>query len=69
VPCCLFSASLDTVTRTMHVTWEGSGAGGSDPVLASSSQDGRLWTSPVPVTHGDVRAAQRVNSDVVARGG
>ncbi len=69
VRCCLFSATLDSVTQRMYVSWNGSGPGDTDPVQVSSSDDGVLWTSPVTVTRGDVPGVQRVNNDVVAQGG
>ncbi|MDQ1427571.1 MAG: hypothetical protein QOK39_1047 [Acidimicrobiaceae bacterium] len=69
VRCCLFGADIDPVTQVMYVAWEGGGPGVTDPVLISSSRDGQLWSSPVRVSTGDVNGVQRVNVDVVARGG
>jgi hypothetical protein len=69
VRCCLFSAALDAVTQTLHVVWLGGGPGDTDPVLTSASTDGVRWSPPVAVSHGDVAGVQRVNADVVARGG
>ena len=68
IRCCLFAADIDSVTHTMYVVWEG-GIGHTDPVYVSSSTNGRRWSSPVRVSRGDVDGVQRVNVDVVARGG
>ncbi len=68
VRCCLFAADIDSVTHTMYVVWEG-GVGTTDPVYVSYSTNGRQWSSPVRVSRGDVDGVQRVNVDVVARGG
>jgi hypothetical protein len=70
VRCCLFAASIDRATGIMYVAFEGAGLGNTDPVfLASSPDGGRLWTNPVQVSQGDRPGVQRVNVDVVARGG
>jgi hypothetical protein len=68
VRCCLFAADIDPVTHVMHAAWEG-GVGTTDPVYESFSRDGTTWSSPVPVSRGDVPGVQRVNVDVVALGG
>lgn len=68
VRCCLFGADIDAVTHTMYVAWEG-GVGDTDPVYTSYSTDGMQWSSPIRVSRGDVDGVQRVNVDVVARGG
>jgi hypothetical protein len=69
VRCCLFAADIDSVTQLMYVAWMGVGAKGTDPVLISRSRTGEQWTSPVPVSQGDIKGVQRVNVDVVARSG
>jgi hypothetical protein len=69
VRCCLMSATVDASTQTMYVAYEGYGQGNTDPVLLVSSRDGVRWTSPVAVSHGDVRGVQRVNVDVSAARG
>jgi BNR repeat-like domain len=68
VRCCLFAADIDALTQRMYVVWEG-GVGNTDPVYESYSTDGEQWSSPVRVSTGDVDGVQRVNVDVVARGG
>jgi hypothetical protein len=68
VRCCLFGADIDAVTHTMYVAWEG-GVGDTDPVYVAYSTDGAQWSSPIRVSRGDVEGVQRVNVDVVARGG
>ena len=68
VRCCLFSGSIDAVTHRMYIAWEG-GVGSTDPVYVASSRDGVQWSSPIRVSRGEVRGVQRVNVDVVARGG
>jgi hypothetical protein len=68
VRCCLFAADIDAVTAKMHVAWEG-GVGDTDPVYEAYSSNGRQWSSPIRVSRGDVTGLQRVNVDVVARGG
>lgn len=68
VRCCLFAADIDSLTHRMYAVWEG-GVGNTDPVYESSSRDGEIWSSPVRVSRGDVQGVQRVNADVVARGG
>ncbi|MGI9092763.1 MAG: sialidase family protein [Mycobacteriales bacterium] len=70
VRCCLFGADVDATTGRMYVVYNGGGGGGNtDPVELSSSVDGRYWSAPVRVSTGDVAGVQRVNVDVVARGG
>lgn len=70
VRCCLFGADIDAVTGEMYVAYEGGGPGdNTDPVELSSSYDGIYWSSPVRVSQGDTPSVQRVNVDVVARGG
>ena len=68
VRCCLFGADIDSVTHTMYVAWNG-GVADTDPVYVSSSTNGRLWSSPIRVSRGDVSGVQRVNVDVAARAG
>jgi hypothetical protein len=68
VRCCLFAADIDRVTHKMYVAYEG-GVGSTDPVYEVFSTNGRQWSSPVRVSRGDVDGVQRVNVDVVARGG
>ncbi|MDX6308641.1 MAG: hypothetical protein QOI06_1687 [Nocardioidaceae bacterium] len=68
VRCCLFAADIDSVSHLMYAAWEG-GVGTTDPVYESFSSNGRIWSSPVRVSRGDVHGVQRVNVDVVARGG
>jgi hypothetical protein len=68
VRCCLFAADIDRVTKKMFVAWLG-GVGNTDPVFISFSLNGRDWSSPVRVSRHDVNRVQRVNVDVVARGG
>lgn len=68
VRCCLFAADIDAKTHKMYVAWEG-GVGATDPVYEAFSTDGTTWSSPVAVSRGDVAGVQRVNVDVVARGG
>jgi hypothetical protein len=68
VRCCLFAADIDSVTHLMYTAWEG-GIGSTDPVYESFSSDGTTWSSPVRVSRGDKPGVQRVNVDVVARGG
>ncbi|MGI8751077.1 MAG: hypothetical protein ACR2MN_01940 [Acidimicrobiales bacterium] len=69
VRCCLFAADIDPANQRLYVAWLGGGPGNTDPVLVSSSKDGRLWSSPVRVSQGDVNGVQRVNVDVVANAG
>lgn len=70
VRCCLFAADVDQVTHKMYVTWlDAGGAGDSDPVMISSSTNGTVWSSPVPVSQGDAPGVERVNVDVVALAG
>ncbi len=70
VRCCLFGADIDARTGQMYVVYNGAGASGNtDPVELSSSTDGFNWSAPVRVSQGDVPGVQRVNVDVVARGG
>jgi hypothetical protein len=68
VRCCLFAADIDVLTHKMYVAWHG-GVGDTDPIYVSYSTNGRLWSSPIRVTRGDVSGVQRVNVDVVARAG
>jgi hypothetical protein len=68
VRCCLFGGDIDATTGRMHVAWLG-GVGETDPVYESFSTDGVQWSSPVPVSRGDVSGIQNVNVDVSARGG
>jgi hypothetical protein len=68
VRCCLFAADIDQVTHTMYVAYEG-GVGNTDPVYETFSRNGVDWSSPIRVSRGDVSGVQRVNVDVVARGG
>jgi hypothetical protein len=68
VRCCLFAADIDAVTHLMYAAWLG-GVGSTDPVYESFSHDGATWSSPIRVSRGDVPGVQRVNVDVVARGG
>jgi hypothetical protein len=70
VRCCLFAADIDRSTGILYVAFEGAGLGTTDPVfLAASPDGGHLWTNPVQVSQGDTTGVQRVNVDVVARGG
>jgi hypothetical protein len=70
VRCCLFGADIDAETGIMYVAFLGAGIQrATDPVFLSASRDGRRWTNPVQVSRGDVAGVQRVNVDVVARGG
>jgi hypothetical protein len=68
VRCCLFAADIDRVTHKMYIAYEG-GVGNTDPVYEVFSSNGRQWSSPIQVSRGDVSGVQRVNVDVVARGG
>lgn len=68
VRCCLFGADIDATTHVMYVAWEG-GVGNTDPVYVAWSRDGAVWSSPIRVSRGDRSGVQRVNVDVVARGG
>jgi hypothetical protein len=68
IRCCLFAADIDALTHVMYVAYEG-GVADTDPVYLSLSTDGTQWSSPIRVSRGDVSGVQRVNVDVVARGG
>jgi hypothetical protein len=68
VRCCLFGADIDAASGRMHVAWLG-GVSDTDPVYESFSDDGTQWSSPIPVSRGDVSGIQNVNVDVSARGG
>jgi hypothetical protein len=66
IRCCLDSANIDPVTGQMYAVWEGNGPGSQDPVLLSSSHDGRTWSAPMNVTPTRNAAIQHVNADVTA---
>jgi len=68
VRCCLPSAVSDPVAATLYANWIGPGAG--QPVLVSTSRDGRRWSRPARVDRdGSTASAQHVNSDVAAYNG
>jgi hypothetical protein len=70
VRCCLFGADIDAKTGIMYVAFLGAGIQrNTDPVFLAASRDGSHWANPIQVSRGDVAGIQRVNVDVVARGG
>ena len=70
VRCCLAAAVADPVTGRMYAVWESHGAGTSDPVELSTSNNGRDWSVPKQVSRdGSSTTIQHVNVTVAAYGG
>ncbi|HEV2376630.1 MAG TPA: sialidase family protein [Streptosporangiaceae bacterium] len=69
IRCCLPAANVDPVTGKLYAVWEAAGPGTQDPVMLSSSADGRHWSAPVMVTSGDGPSIQHITGAVAAYGG
>jgi hypothetical protein len=69
IRCCLAAATVDPIRGTMYAVWEGAGPGQRDPVMISSSADGRHWSRPVVLTPHDGATIQHVNAAVAAYNG
>src|SRR5204862_2335186 len=67
IRCCLDSVSGDPVRGRMYAVWQHDGPG--EPVMLSSSADGRHWSAPRPVTHSHKTTIQHVNEAVAAYNG
>lgn len=70
VRCCLAGGAADPVTGELYAVWEGAGPGVRDPVLLSTSSDGRHWSAATLVSRDrEVATIQHVNAAVAAYGG
>jgi hypothetical protein len=69
IRCCLPMMAGDPVTGHLYAVWNANGPGQLDPVMLSSSADGRHWSRPVQVTHGDNPHIQYLNAAVAVAGG
>jgi hypothetical protein len=69
IRCCLPLASGDPKTGRMFTVWNANGPGTQDAVMLSSSADGRHWSAPVQVTHGNNPNIQYINAAVAAGNG
>ena len=69
IRCCLPASTADPVTGRLYTVWEGNGPGKTDPVLLSSSANGRSWSPPRRVSPAGAATIQHVNSAVAAYGG
>ena len=69
IRCCLPASADDPVTGKLYTVWEGNGPGKTDPVLLSSSANGRSWSPPRPVSPAGAATIQHVNAAVAAYGG
>jgi hypothetical protein len=52
IRCCFPLAGVDRATGQFYAVWNANGPGTLDPVMLSSSADGRHWSRPVQVTPG-----------------
>lgn len=69
IRCCLPATTADPVTGRMYTVWLGNGPGARDPVLLSSSADGRAWSAPRLVSRDRSATIQHVNVAAAAYGG
>lgn len=69
IRCCLPASTADPVTGRLYTVWEGNGPGSTDPVLLSSSANGRSWSPPRRVSPAGAATIQHVNAAVAAYGG
>jgi hypothetical protein len=69
IRCCLPLATGDPATGHMFAVWLANGPGTQDAVMLSSSPDGRHWSAPVQVTHGNNPDIQYINAAVAAGNG
>ena len=69
IRCCLPATAGDPVTGRMYTVWNGNGPGARDPVLLSSSANGRTWSAPRPVSRDRSATIQHINVAVAAYAG
>jgi hypothetical protein len=69
IRCCLPLMSGDASTGHMYAVWNNNGPGNLDPVMLSSSADGRHWAKPVQVSPGNNPNIQYLNPAVAASKG
>lgn len=69
IRCCLPVANGDAATGHMYAVWNSAGSGNLDPVMLSSSADGRTWTTPVRISPGGNPNVEFLNPAVAASKG